>query len=175
MAAHDVVRVFVDAGEARGAAIEGEADGVKDGGFARAGRAGDGVEVVVAVGRGGEVDFPGADEGVEVVQADVFDAHRVSLGEGLFGVVVGFPDVGEDLPVGGAQVGALFCGDVVGIEAAAEDVVGVEVVEAFGGVVLGEDARGDAVVFDAQDVEQGAPGSLLQAFAQVGDVFGAVV
>ena len=82
VAAHDVVRVFVDAGEARGAAIEGEADRVKDGGFACAGRAGDGVEVVVAVGGGGEVDFPGADEGVEVVQADVFDAHRVVLEKG---------------------------------------------------------------------------------------------
>ena len=79
------------------------------------------------------------------------------------------------MPVGGVQVGALCCGDVVGVEAAAEDVVGVEVVKAFGGVILGEDARGDAVVFDAQDVEQGALGSLLQAFAQVGDVFGAVV
>ena len=75
VAAHDVVRAFVDAGKARGAAVEGEADGVEEGGFARTGRAGDGVEVVGAVGGGGEVDFPGADEGVEVVQADVFDVH----------------------------------------------------------------------------------------------------
>ena len=65
---------FADALQARGAAVEAEADGVEDGAFARAGGAGQGVDVV-AVGGVVEVDFPFAAEGVEVGKADGVNAH----------------------------------------------------------------------------------------------------
>ena len=76
VAAHGFVARLADALQPGRAAVEGEADGVQYGGFARAGRAGQGVDVV-GVGGMVEVDFPFAGKGVEVSKADGVDAHGV--------------------------------------------------------------------------------------------------
>ena len=178
VAAHDFVACFADARKARGAAVEGEADGVEDGGFARAGRAGQGVDVVV-VGGVVEVDFPGAGQGVQVGEADGVDTHgvgrqvwgsqgfgcrRACLGLLLLGAVVVQP--GEYFAVILAQGVALVGGDVVCGEAALEDVQRVEVVQGFAVCVLCEDALADALVFQAQDFKWCVGGQCVQAVAQ---------
>ncbi|MDT4819494.1 hypothetical protein FQZ97_526110 [compost metagenome] len=73
---------LVDAGghrtHARRAVVEGQADGIEQGGLAGAGGAGDGEQAVAGEGFAGEVDLPLALQRVEVLQAQAEDLHAGS-------------------------------------------------------------------------------------------------
>ena len=65
---------------AGGAAVEGQCQGVKDGGFASAGGAYDGEESGAREGGGGEVeDGRRAAQGVQVIEAEAEDSHAVAF------------------------------------------------------------------------------------------------
>ena len=73
---HDLVAALGDLVQPRGASVQGQADGVEDGGLARAGGPGDGEDAVSRVGRDGQVDAPLANQGVQVQKPDIQDSHR---------------------------------------------------------------------------------------------------
>ncbi len=61
--------------ETRGPVVEGEAEGVEEGGFTGSGWAGDGEESGGGEGRGGEVDGVASFEGREIFDGDAPDFH----------------------------------------------------------------------------------------------------
>ena len=74
VAGHDLVFAFGYPVQARRAAVKGQADGVEEGRLAGAGGAGDGEEAI-GVGGVGQVERPLTDQGVQILEMDVQNAH----------------------------------------------------------------------------------------------------
>ena len=75
----DFVGVFADFAQPGRAAVKRQTDGVEHGGFARAGRPGEGKQPVLREGRVREVNVPRPGQRIEVLKADVQDAHGMSI------------------------------------------------------------------------------------------------
>src|SRR3990167_1637666 len=72
---HQFVGAGRHAAHARRAVVQGQADGIEQGGLAGSGRPGDGEQAVVLERLGGEIDLPFALQRVEVLQAQAEDLH----------------------------------------------------------------------------------------------------
>ena len=78
VARHQIVVAATNAAQARGLVVQGQADGIEQGGLASPRRPGDGKQAVVGKGRLAEVNGKFAFEGVEVFQAQAQDFHAAS-------------------------------------------------------------------------------------------------
>ena len=79
LAGHDFVFAFGDAGQARRTPIQGKAHGIEDGRLARTRGAGDDENAVRQKSRVRKIDGPFPDKGIEVFEADLENAHGVSV------------------------------------------------------------------------------------------------
>ena len=79
LAGHDFVFAFGDVAQARRASVQGKAHGVEDGRLARARGAGDDENAVRQKSRMRKINGPFPGKGIEVLEADMEDAHGSSV------------------------------------------------------------------------------------------------
>lgn len=79
LAGHDFVFAFGDVAQARRASVQGKAHGVEDGRLARTRGAGDDENAVRQKSRMRKINGPFPGKGIEVLEADLENAHGVSV------------------------------------------------------------------------------------------------